>query len=119
MRGRNDDEDATAENGHPQLKLCHLLTCGMTATAWKTDSGETSSIHQDKAQIKKLHVALPSRYPSEYISGALTHGILPLKARRCRDKFPWVPLGRLTLNLSARILVIHSMATLHKCMMNR
>lgn len=49
MRGRNDDEDATAENGHPQIKLCHLLTCGMTATAWKTDSGETPSIHQDKA----------------------------------------------------------------------
>jgi len=50
MRGSDDDGDKRAENGHPQLKLCHLLTCGTMATLWQTDSGETSSaIHRDEA----------------------------------------------------------------------
>lgn len=62
---------------------------------------------------------LPSRYPGECILGALAHGTLPLKAKRCPDKFPGVPLGRLTLNLPARILVIYSTAILQKRKMNR
>lgn len=60
-----------------------------------------------------------SRYPGECILGALAHGTLPLRAKRCPDKFPQVLLGRLTLNLPARILVIHSTAILQKHKMNR
>lgn len=48
-KGSDDDEDTAAENGHPQLKLCHLLTCDMVASVRETDSGETPSIHQDEA----------------------------------------------------------------------